>query len=211
MEEKVKLSAPIYQQIAADIASKIVDKRYEIGEKIYARSYLASQYNVSCETARKAICILSDLDIVDVTKGSGVIIKSYENAVRFVQQYTDIQSIYDLKRKIQESLERQKKEAKYLQDCISGIIDRTKRFQTFNPFIPFEIKVSSKTPYLNKTISEINFWHYTNATVIGIKRGQEIQMSPGPYAVLREDDILYYCGDNECQMRVKNFLYPENP
>ncbi len=210
MDENVKVTAPIYQQIAADIASKIVDKRYEVGEKIYARSYLASQYNVSAETARRAICVLSDLNIVDVTKGSGVLIKSYENAVRFVQQYTEIQSIYDLKHNIMNSLERQKNEAKYLQECINGIIDRTERFQSFNPFTPFEIKITPQTPYLNKSISDINFWHYTNATVIGIKRDQMILMSPGPYAVLLEDDILYYCGDNDCQARVKNFLYPTN-
>jgi K+/H+ antiporter YhaU regulatory subunit KhtT len=209
MEDKVKVTAPVYQRIAADIAAKIVDKRYHVGEKIYARSYLASQYNVSSETARRAICVLSDLEIVDVTKGSGVVIKSYANAVRFVQQYTDIQSVYDLKRDILESMERQKQESRYLRQCIDNILDRTERFQSFNPFIPFEVKITAQTPYLNKSISDINFWHYTNATVIGVKREQTILISPGPYAVLRENDTLYYCGDDNCQTRVINFLYPK--
>ncbi len=208
MEEKLKVSAPVYQQIAADIAAKIVDKRYQIGEKIYARSSLASQYNVSSETARRAIAVLSDLEIVEVTKGSGVVIKSYENAVKFVQQYIDIQSIYDLKKNVLESIERQKKETKFLSKCIDGILDRTERFQAVNPFIPFEVEISDKTPYLNKSISEINFWHYTNATIIAIKRDKTLLMSPGPYAVLCKNDTLYYCGDNDCQERVKNFLYP---
>lgn len=210
MEEKLKVSAPIYQQIAADIAGRIVDKRYQIGEKIYARSSLASQYNVSSETARRAICVLSDLEIVDVTKGSGVVIKSYENAVKFVQQYIDIQSIYDLKKNILDSMERQKKETKILTKCIDGIFDRTERFQSINPFIPFEVEISDKTPYLNKSISQINFWHYTNATIIAIKRDKVLLMSPGPYALLCKNDIVYYCGDNDCQERVNNFLYPEN-
>lgn len=55
MESAIKISTPQYQQIAADIAAKIVDGRYDLGEKIYARSSLASQYNVSSETARRAI------------------------------------------------------------------------------------------------------------------------------------------------------------
>ncbi len=209
MEEKLKVSAPVYQQIAADIAAKIVDKRYQVGEKVYARSSLASQYGVSSETARRAICVLADLDIVDVTKGSGVVINSYENAVKFVQQFTGIQSIYDLKQKVFNCIDQQKKDMKFLSSCIQGIVDRTERFQAVNPFIPFEIKITNQTPYLNKSISEINFWHYTNATVIGIKRDQTILMSPGPYAILCENDTLYYCGDNDCQERVNNYLYSD--
>lgn len=208
MEERAKVSVPVYQQIAADIAAKIVDKRYRIGEKVYARSVLASHYGVSSETARRAISVLADLDIVEVTKGSGVVIRSYENAVKFVQQFTGIQSIYQLKQKVFQAMELQKKEAQFLRQCIEEIMDRTERFQSVNPFIPFEVKITNETPYLNKSISEINFWHYTNATVIGIKRNQTLLISPGPYAVLRENDTLYYCGDNDCQERVGNFLYP---
>ncbi|MEG2918744.1 MAG: GntR family transcriptional regulator, partial [Clostridium sp.] len=81
MDKKSKITSPRYQQIAADIASKIATGHYKLGEKIYARSMLASQYGVSSETSRRAICILSDLDIVDTTKGSGVVIKSCENAI----------------------------------------------------------------------------------------------------------------------------------
>lgn len=209
MEETIKVTSPVYQQIAADIAAKIVDNRYRIGEKIYARSALASQYSVSSETARRAICVLSDLDIVDVTKGSGVIIKSYDNAVKFVHQYNDIQSLNDLKKDILGSIERQKKETKFLLKSISGIMDRTERFQSINPFIPFEIEITSQTPLLNKSISEINFWHHTAATIIAIKRDSMLMMSPGPYAILREHDILYYCGEKNCRERVKGFLYPD--
>ena len=33
-------------------------------------------------------------------------------------------------------------------------------------------------------------------------------MSPGPYAVLRENDVFYFIGDEGCYERVKKFLYP---
>ncbi|TQI67712.1 TrkA C-terminal domain-containing protein [Clostridium sp. KNHs216] len=209
MEDTIKVTAPVYQKIAADIAAKIVDNRYRVGEKIYARSYLASQYNVSSETARRAICVLSDLEIVDVTKGSGVIIKSYDNAVKFVHQYNDIQSLNDLKKDILSSVERQKKETKFLLKSISSIIDRTERFQSINPFIPFEIEITEKTPLLDKSLSELNFWHHTAATIIAIKRNSTLMMSPGPYAILQKHDVLYYCGEDNCQDRVKSFLYPD--
>ena len=54
-EKAVQL--PVYQKIAADIAAKIAERQYLVGEKIYSRSVIASQYSVSPETARKAICI----------------------------------------------------------------------------------------------------------------------------------------------------------
>lgn len=86
MGEKIKSS--VYQKIALDIASRIVENNLVVGEKIYARSSIANRYNVSPETARRAINILSDLDIVDTMKGSGVIIKSYENAVKYIRNFS---------------------------------------------------------------------------------------------------------------------------
>ncbi len=104
----MKIVSPVYQQIAVDIASKIVNGYYEIGSKMYARSVLASQYGVSPETARRAIAILSDMEIVDVNKGSGVVIRSVENAIKLVKQYDDIKTVNDLKQDILNSLDRQK-------------------------------------------------------------------------------------------------------
>lgn len=210
MENNTKITSPKYQQIAIDIASKIVEKHYHIGEKIYARSSIASRYSVSSETARRAICILSDLDIVETTKGSGVVIKSYENAVQFVRQHKDIQSIHYLKNEIFDSIERQNKEAKYFNKCITELIDKMDRFRYSNPFTPSEIEITADTPYLNKSIADVNFWHNTSATIVGIKRNNTLLLSPGPYAIINEGDVFYFVGDENCLQRVHNFIYPEN-
>lgn len=208
MENKFKITSPRYQQIAADVAAKIVDGHYKVGDKIYARSSLASQYGVSSETARRAICVLSDLKIVDTSKGSGVTIKSYENAIKFIKQYNDINTINNLKQDIIDSVDRQKKEIKYLYGCLSDLIDKTDRFRSVNPFTPFQIEITSATPYINKSASDINFWHNTSATIIAIKRNDSLLMSPGPYAVFQENDIFYFVGDENCIYRVKKYLYP---
>lgn len=209
MEQKPKISGSRYFQIAIDIASKIADGRYKIGDKLYARSSLASQYGVSSETARRAILILTDLDIVDTTKGSGVIIKSSEKALRFVRQNTNLQSVHFLKKEILESVERQVKEMKFFNDRLNKLIDQTDRFRAINPFIPYEVDITDKTPHINKTISDLNFWHNTNATIIAIERGETILMSPGPYAELRLEDTIYFIGDENSPERVQRFLYPE--
>ncbi|MHC1747847.1 MAG: GntR family transcriptional regulator [Cellulosilyticaceae bacterium] len=208
MDTKQTITAPRYQQIAADIASKIASKQYKEGERIYARSAIASQYGVSSETARRAICVLSDLNIVETAKGSGVVIKSYENANAFVKQYHNIRNINHIKKEMLESVERQKRELEVFNKCVSDLIDQTERFKSVNPFIPCEVHITKETPYIEKNVAEINFWHNTAATIIAISRKGVILMSPGPYATLCEGDVFYFVGDENCLDRVNKFLYP---
>ncbi|MFZ2538991.1 MAG: TrkA C-terminal domain-containing protein [Oscillospiraceae bacterium] len=208
MDEKIKIVSPRYQQIATDIASKIANGKYKQGDKIFARSAIASEYGVSPETARRAICILSDMNIVEATKGSGVIITSCENAIKFIKQYTDIQTVNELKNEILKTIHKQEEENKNFKTQIIKLIDKTDRLKSINPFVPFEISINELTPYLGKNLSEINFWHNTSATVIAIKRSNSLMMSPGPYAVLTKGDVLYFVGDENCYDRVNNFIYP---
>ena len=81
VDKKMQIKQPRYQLIAEDIATKIVERKYVVGEKIYARSSLASQYGVSPETTRRAIAVLQDLNIVEA-KRIGVEIVSYENTAQ---------------------------------------------------------------------------------------------------------------------------------
>ena len=204
---KIKIAIPKYQQIAADIAARVADGKYSVGDKIYARSSLASQYGVSAETARRAVCVLSDLNIVSTEKGSGVVISSYENAVKFLKQYQDITTINDIKSSMLQSVKRQKKEMELLNNYLTELIEKTEHFRSAHPFMPFQIIVTAETPLVNQSIADIRFWQNTAATIVAIKRKEEIFISPGPYAVLLENDIIYFVGTEDCLERVKNFLY----
>ena len=207
--KKVQVKQPKYQKIAADIASRIVEKKYLVGEKIYARSSLASQYNVSSETARRAIAVLQDLEIVEATKGSGVMIKSYEKAAQFVHQFLEVQSVYQVQLEMLESIKRQKSELEVLQETTERLVSRTERFKSVNPFVPFQVEIGEETPYITQTIGSINFWQNTMATIVGIRRGVELIISPGPYATLEQNDVIYFIGNDECIERVQKFLYPK--
>lgn len=208
LEKNVQVKQPKYQQIAVDIASKIVEKKYQIGDKIYARSSLASQYNVSAETARRAIAVLQDLEIVEATKGSGVIIKSYEKAAHFVRQFLDVQSVHELQNELLTSIYRQQNELQNLQEKTKQLISRTEHFRSVNPFIPYQIEMTANSPCIHQTLQTLNFWQNTSATIVGIRRGNELLLSPGPYASLEEGDIIYFIGNDESLARVQNFLYP---
>ena len=210
MEQKVKnkISIPRYQQIAIEISSRIASGEYKVGEKIYARSSIASQYGVSSETARRAICVLCDLEIVTSEKGSGVTIKSYENAVKFIKQYSKRQTIDTIKENLLKSISRQQKEMDTLNSCLSDLIVASEHFRSMNPFMPFEVKITAQCSYLNKTVSEIQFWQHTGATVLAIGRNGEVIKSPGPYAILLENDVIYFLSQDDSSQRVKEFLYP---
>lgn len=210
MEEKIKnkISTPRYQQIAIEIATRIAGEEYRVGEKIYARSNIAGQYGVSPETARRAISVLCDLNIVSSEKGSGVTIKSHKNAVNFIKQYSKRQTIDTIKENILDSIDRQKKEMDILNRHLSDLIIASEHFRSMNPFMPFEVRITSKCIYLNKTISEIQFWQNTGATVLAIQRNDMMIKSPGPYAILLENDILYFLSQDDNSKQVKDFLYP---
>ena len=136
-QDKKKVALPRYQQIAVAIAERIVENRYQVGQKIHARSTLASNFNVSPETARKAINVLVDLEIMDVRHGSGAYIASKEKAQAFVEQYQDVQSIQEIRQDILDSVERQQQELDNFSDLLNTLVQQTKKVHHMSPFVPF--------------------------------------------------------------------------
>lgn len=207
-EVKNQLAIPRYQQIALELASRIVSEEYHEGQKIYARSSIASQYGVSPETARRAICVLSDLDIVSAEKGSGVTIQSQKNAKSFLALFDKRKTIGSIKDNLLQSIERQQKEMGVLSNCLSELIEASEHFRSMNPFMPFEVRVTSHCAYLKKSLAEMQFWQRTGATILAIGRQDRILKSPGPYVALLAEDILYFLPQDDSPQRVKDFLYP---
>lgn len=206
MDKMIQVTGARYQQIAADIAAKIVDHQYQIGEKIYARSLIASQYSVSSETARKAIAILSDLGIVDTVKGSGVVIKSYEGAVAFLERFRNVSTMAELKRDTMVCLGNIISHGGELRDAVTRLVDHADRFRALNPLAPFSVQVEAGASCVGKTLSGLNFWQNTAATVVAIRRGDLLIRSPGPYAEFLADDTIYFIGEDDCVGRVDLFL-----
>lgn len=198
---------PIYQQIAIDIANRIYNGEFEIGSKIYGRSTLAGEYNVSPETIRRAVILLQDMCIVDVSQGSGIVVKSKEEALRFIKKFMSIDSMNSLKNEISKIMDEKRKLENDMQLHIDKLIDYSKRFKNTNPFAPIEIEITKGSKFIGKTISEVNFWQNTGATIIGIRRNNKTILSPGPYAVFLEGDTFIMIGDEEVYERVKIYMY----
>ena len=199
-------SIPRYQQIACDVASRIADGTYAEGTRIKGRSALAGQYGVSTETARRAICILSDLEIVKAVQGSGITVLSRDKAIAYLRNFQNVDGIENLKTAIRQSIERQQAEVKLLSKMLDAASMRIERFRSANPFVPYQVQVPQKCRLIGQNLQEINFWHNTLATIVGIRHGETIKLSPGPYADFHAGDVIYFIGEPSCVARVHAFL-----
>lgn len=207
MKKTTQQKIPRYQQIAIEIATRIASREYKIGDKIYARSSLASQHGVSSETARRAICVLCDLDIVSSVKGSGVVIKSYSNAEKFIQQQNKRKSINEIRSHIIDCIETQRSEMDKLNNSLNDLVSATRHFRYLNPFVPFQVEITKDCIYINKSIADINFWQNTNATIIAVHRNDTTTLSPGPYWPLLEGDLIFFVTQDTTPQAVEDFLY----
>lgn len=203
---KTENQMPIYQIIALDIANRIYDGEFKEGEKIYGRSTLAGEYNVSPETIRKSIKILEDVQIVRSEKGSGVIISSRENALKFIRRFSDIKSLKELEQEARSLINERAALDKKLTDTITKILHYSGALRNTNPLSPVEVEITEKCRFIGKTAGEVKFWENTGGTIVAIKRKGQLILSPGPHATFELGDILLIIGDEKIIDRVNLFL-----
>ncbi|MGT2754489.1 TrkA C-terminal domain-containing protein [Streptococcus ovis] len=204
--DKMKYKSSRYQQVAVALAKQIVDGKYSIGEKIKARSTVASNFNVSPETARKAINLLVDLEIVEVKHGSGVTVLSRENAQTFLNKFESTNSLQELKNGLKEQILKQKEELDKMEQLVENIVAHTRDINNTYPFEPFQLLLENDSPLFGQQLKELNLWQTTGATLIAIERKGEIMLSPGPYALLERGDKIYFVGNEQTYSRVKNLF-----
>lgn len=207
MRSHSSASAPKYQQIAVDIASRIASGELAEGEKVFGRSSVAGRYSVSPETARRAFCMLADADVVSTKRGSGMRVISRENAAAFLRKVSEQRDLEAIKDSVVESIERQKEEMERLNVRLSELIDVAEHLKSMNPLASFMIKITSACRFLGKTVQEIQLWQHTGATLVAIKRDGRIIPSPGPCATLMENDTVYYISQELSDRKMRDYLY----
>ena len=171
---------PTYKKIALDIANKIKQGSIEEGAILHGRSSLASKYNVSPETIRRAIMLLEDLEVVKSFKGKGILVISKKQAILFLDRNKSIDNMKDYKSQINTLMDERKKIEDKILSSINVIIDYSSRFDELNHIIPIEFTIPEDCIYIGKSVAEIKLWQNTGATLIAIKRDDKLFLSPGP-------------------------------
>ncbi|CQR72000.1 potassium transporter peripheral membrane component [Sporomusa ovata DSM 2662] len=202
----MKGQVPIFRAIALDVAQRIINSEFGEGSKISGRTLLAGHYNVSPETIRKAISLLKDEGVVDVSQGKEVTILSVEKSYDFIERYKSAESVYSLRQEI-EILLREKRDLDVkLETVLTEIINYSDRLRNLTPYNPVEIAVTADAHITGQTISQLRLWQHTGATVVAIRRGTEIIISPGPNAVIKAYDKIVVVGDSDIYQRTSEYF-----
>lgn len=205
-----KTSLPRYQKIALDIAMGIYKGEISEGQRLHGRSTLAGKYNVSPETVRRAIKLLEDVGVVESSRGSGITILSKENAFVYINKFQNIESVATHKKKLRSLIAQKKQIDEEIIQSIDKIIDYSGRLKNITPITPMEIEIPLTSKIIGESVGNVKFWQHTGATIVGIKRGDETILSPGPYATFEQGDVLVVVGNEEVYDAVRLFLNQDN-
>lgn len=197
-----EIEIPVYSKIALDIASRIVRGDLKEKARVMGRSLLAGEYNVSPETIRRALRLLADVDIVEVMPNSGVMIKSRENAISYVDRFNTGKDIRELRKELKALLNERDSINNRIMTIIDDILDVSERFRNTNPLFTLEFEVPPGSSLCGRTIYDVQFWQNTGATIVAIKRDNKMILSPGPYAEFKPFDLLVVTGPTEVRERI---------
>jgi K+/H+ antiporter YhaU regulatory subunit KhtT len=196
----------IYRSIALDIAQRIINDEFPEGTKLSGRSLLASQYNVSPETIRKAISILKEEKVVDVSQGKEITILSIQKAYYFIEHCKNSESVYSLRQDAEILLKKKREMDRHLEGILKDIITYSDRLRNLTPYNPVEIEVIANSHVVTQKISDIKLWQHTGATIVAIRRGTEIIISPGPSAIIQTGDRIVVVGDSNVLERTTAYI-----
>lgn len=202
----MKGHVPIFRAIALDIAQRIINSEFGEDSKISGRTLLAGHYNVSPETIRKAISLLKDEGVVDVSQGKEVTILSVEKSYDFIEHYKSAESVYSLRQEIEILLREKRDLDEKIEAVLTEIINYSDRLRNLTPYNPVEIAVKADAHIVGQTISQLRLWQHTGATVVAIRRGTEIIISPGPNAAIKAYDKIVVVGDSGIYQRTLEYF-----
>ena len=187
-----------YLQIALDLATRIAKGELAEGQRIYGRSVMASEYNVSPETIRRSLWLLSDMKVVEVKPQSGAVVLSSDNAKRYIETFQESAKADSLRRQVNALREEAEEVHKRLSDAMAAFMKAQETFEAANQPLPnYEVTVPKDSPLIGKNIGELKFWQSTGSTIVAIRRGQTVILSPGPYAELYGGDVIVLVGTPE--------------
>jgi len=184
-----------YLRIALDLAERIARGELPEGSRVYGRSVMASEYSVSPETIRRALRLLADMKVVEVKPQSGAVVLSADSARRYIENFQGDAGTRALRRKLKELLEEETELHRRITETAAALVRSQDSFASAHePFPNYEVPVPKGSPVIGKSVGELKFWQSTGGTIIAIRRGQTVILSPGPYAELYAGDVVVLAG-----------------
>lgn len=184
-----------YLLIALDLAGRIAKGELPEGSRIYGRSVMASEYNVSPETIRRALRLLADMKVVEVKPQSGAVVLSADSARRYIENFRGNADVHALRAQLKEQMAEYDDLHRRMAETVKALVKSRDTFAAAGEPLPnYEVPVPKDSPCIGRSIGALKFWQSTGATVVAIRRSQTVILSPGPYAELYAGDIIVLVG-----------------
>ncbi|MCI7622082.1 MAG: GntR family transcriptional regulator [Bacilli bacterium] len=197
-----------YIKIAQDICGRILVGEYQEGMMLKGRSVLASFYNVSPETIRKAVNLLAKEKIVEIKRGVGIFVDSALHAQQFADKWKDKTLVQNKYANLLNLLEEKKQLDEEIDVAIKDMRDSF-TYQTKEAVQLQEIMIPLDSWLDSKKIGDVYFYNYTEATIVAVVTKEEgrADTSPGPDYVLHGGDkLIFVSKDTMTFDRVASFL-----
>ena len=183
-----------YLHIARDLAARIAKGEFPEGGKLFGRSMLASEYGVSPETIRRALRLLADMKVLEIKAQSGAVVLSTDNARRYLVNFEESASPQSLLQQFAELLDRYDELHQQLTQFTRALLKNRPHVVEGEPLPNYEITVPKGSPVIGKSLGQLKYWQSTGGTIVAIRRGANIILSPGPYAELYDGDVIILVG-----------------
>ena len=183
-----------YLHIARDLAARIAKGEFAEGERLFGRSMLASEYGVSPETIRRALRLLADMKVVEIKAQSGATVLSTDSARRYLVDFEESASPQSLFQQFAELLDRCDEVHQQLSQFTRALLKNRPHVAEGEPLPNYEITVPRGSPVIGKSLGELKYWQSTGGTIVAIRRGASVILSPGPYAELYDGDVIVLVG-----------------
>lgn len=199
-----------YLQIALDLAGRVARGELPEGSRVYGRSIMASEYSVSPETIRRALRLLADMKVVEVKPQSGAVVLSADNARRYIENFEGDAGIRSLRQKLKTLLAEEAELHRRITEAAAALVKSQDSFASAHePFPNYEVPVPANSPLIGRSIGALKFWQSTGGTVVAIRRGQTVILSPGPYAELYAGDVIVLVGSPAAAKAAHTLLAPK--
>lgn len=202
-----KDNIPQYVRIAIALGKEIASGEYKEGTKMPGLSKLASLYGVSTETVRKSMQLLADMNIILLCEKKNAVVLSAERAEYYLESLKYRKERYELSDKMRGLFRSYQEIGKELEEVSSRLLDSLAYPMPSEQMIPtFEVLVSGDSDKVGRTVGSLKFWQATGSTIIAIRRGQSIIVSPGPYEKFNDGDVIVCVGNPGCESIVDYYI-----
>lgn len=112
-----------YITIAMDLAERVVNGDFKVGQKISGRSTLAGIYNVSPETIRRSLSLLQEAGVFTVVPGIGVQVNSVSAAREYLAESSQYKVITEMEERLSKMITDRNKLNSDIEHLTSELVD----------------------------------------------------------------------------------------